>query len=338
MKLSHAALALALLGCGAEEQAPPSAAKDKTKTDDRQEVTVAEESTAETRMVAGETVTGEIRILLAGETLPECAAANQGQTFYVEDEDAFRVCSPTGWRILDLRGDKGDPGADGLDGAQGLPGQQGVQGIAGATGPQGATGATGASGATGAQGTQGIQGATGATGAAGATGSTGATGPAGLGAIGAYLASNNTYVGTSFYGLNSIMFPSGALGDFNFATGAYRSTYAYYNSAGTPTTAPAYCGFVSNDCSGTCYAENLSGTVTGTIKGTLFYTGAAFFKATGAETNVGALTIRSAYQNGACSNAFGSVVISANYAVTTGWALPTGLAMPLGALYLSPAQ
>lgn len=331
MKPRHVVLALALLGCGVEEQAvAPSAAKDKTQTEERQEVTAAEEPTAETRTIAGETVTGEIQILLAGEPLPECAAANQGQTFYVEDEDAFRVCSPVGWRILDLRGEKGDPGADGLDGAQGLPGQPGAQGIAGATG---ATGASGAAGATGAQGAQGIQGATGATGAAGATG---ATGPAGLGAIGVYLASGNTYVGTGFYGLNSVMFPSGALGDFNFASGTYRNTYAYYSSSGVPTTAPAYCGFISNDCSGTCYAENLAGTLTGTMKGALFYTGTAFFKATGTETNVGSLTIRSAYQNGVCSA--WNIVTSVNYAVTTGWALPTGLAMPLGALYLSPGQ
>ncbi len=89
------------------------------------------------------------------------------------------------------------------------------------------------------------------------------------------------------------------------------------------------------DCSGTCYAVNLGGTITGVMKGSLFYTGSAFYKATGAETNAGSLTIRSVYNNGACSNGFGSQVIGTNYAVTTGWALPTGLAMPLGALYLA---
>ncbi len=106
MKLLSIAMTLALLqGCGAEDQGPTTAAPEKASTKAAAEDEPAEE-TKTVRTVDGQTITGEIQILLAGEELPACAESNHGQTFYVEAEDLFRVCSPTGWRELDLRGSR----------------------------------------------------------------------------------------------------------------------------------------------------------------------------------------------------------------------------------------
>lgn len=341
---------LMLTACGAADQgaSPEVAAEKSAKTQEKNEGVTNDETTVKDQSIlaGGEGQSG-IAILLFGQSLPACETANRGQTFYVQANDLFQSCDVDGWKVVDLRGaagatgakgdkgdagEKGDTGAAGLDGSTSAQGAQGIQGAAGATGAQGVQGATGSQGATGATGAQGVAGAVGSTGTAGATGATGTAGTNGLNglsAVGLYQASGNKFIGTSLGG-TTLVFSNGGLADLNIGTGTFYASYAYFSDQA----AVAYCTFATTDCSGSCYVNNLSTNITGLMKGTVFYNGSSWVKVTGSESNAGAMTIRSAYVNGACVNSFGTKASATGFLVNTPWTMPNTLSMPLGAIYL----
>lgn len=340
MKTILLTIAVLLSACGAPAAAPA-----------EQQTTAKAAATPEAKTVATENnpVVGDdeaptgIMVLLAGQTLPACAQANLGQTFYVDVENQFKTCAADGWRVVDLRGEKGVDGKDGKDstvagpagskgdaGERGLQGDQGPAGIAGTAGVKGDKGDTGNAGA---QGQQGIQGIAGTAGSQGPAGSNGTNGLNGLGAIGVFKTSNNALVGT-FFGdsaVTSLMFSNGGIANLLPGTGAFHSAFAYYAGGAIMN---AQCTFASNDCSGTCYVNNLSTPATATVKNTVFFTGAAWVKASGAEANGGAMTIRSTYYNGACNGGL-NIASTVSFPVVTGWTLPAGLSMPIGSLYFA---
>lgn len=331
---------LALTGCGQ----PPEAATTEEKTALQTEAAdePVNEAPAPTIKIASvdPTVDG-IKILLRGEELPACDQATAGTALYIEETEEFVACASGEWVAIDLRGaagakgEKGDPGAPGRDGEAGAkgdqgetgaPGQDGQDGAQGLPGTDGTDGAPGAPGAPGVDGQDGAPGVDGVDGADGAPGQDGADGQDGAGAVRVYLAADDSELGISL-GQNRVVFSGGGLADFNLGDGTFLSSLGYRNGAAIS----ASCGFITTDCSGTCYAMNFSNELDGTMKGTVFKTGSGFVKATGEEVDTGPVTIRSFWTGNACNNVFGSKAQTASWPVTDAWTPPA--AYPFGALY-----
>lgn len=293
-----------------------------------------------------------IRLLEDGQTLPDCNDVNEGLTYYVVADSEFKACEAGTWTVIDLKGKdgangldgsasaKGDTGATGAAGATGATGSQGAQGIAGANGANGSNGAAGATGATGAQGTQGLagnngsngsNGTNGTNGAAGAAGATGATGAAG--GAGFYRQSDSSFI-ADVIDSGLALFSDGTTVpldiDGNPGQSLGRKNGMLFNAS---------CGFSNGGCTGTCYVMVPGSTVAldGLLKNMAFYTSNGWLKSTGAETNLGAITLHSyVAQGGACTT--GTWAVVGVYTPASTWTPPSGDTFPLGNLYIGQGQ
>jgi hypothetical protein len=54
--------------------------------------------------------------------LPECKDGLLGKVFFIQDTELFKVCTSSGWTVVDLSGPEGNGGNDGKDGSDGSNG------------------------------------------------------------------------------------------------------------------------------------------------------------------------------------------------------------------------
>lgn len=369
-------LALLLSACGAPAGAPAPAASTSPEVAASPEAPAAgaEPAAAQASVKAPaiaaavpiaaspvDQVKSGIRLLEAGQTLPDCIDANEGLTYYVIADGEFKACEAGAWTVIDL---KGKDGANGLDGSAAAKGDKGDAGEAGANGAAGATGATGSQGAQGAQGIAGANGANGANGTNGAAGAAGATGPTGAQGIAGTSGTNGSN-GTN--GTNGAAGATGATGtaggsgfyrqsDSSFVADVIDSGLALFSDGtmvpldidGSPGQSlgrkggmlfSASCGFSNGGCTGTCYVMVPGSTVAldGLLKNMAFYTSNGWLKSTGAETNLGAITLHSyVAQGGACTT--GTWAVVGVYTPASTWTPPSGDTFPLGNLYIGQGQ
>jgi ELWxxDGT repeat protein len=85
-------------------------------------------------------------------SLPTCNSDSMGWLYYVGADQKFRVCTASGWLLIDLTGPEGIPGIPGQDGIDGINGLDGIHGINGQDGINGTNGTNGTNGIDGSEG------------------------------------------------------------------------------------------------------------------------------------------------------------------------------------------
>ncbi len=191
-------------------------------------------------------------------------------------------------------------------------------------------------GATGSKGEQGEKGAQ------GAQGEIGITGVAGEDASSVKLFTGDDVAMGTIFNIGDepyTVLSNNGIAMFNMATGQYIQSVAFDNNQSKGKLYPninATCRFQSADCSGTCYLANNDANIT-PLKNAAFYTGSAWFIATGNETDVGSQVYDSYFYNGICI--VNNATIDHGYAITTDYELPEGLTIPLSTpLYAGVGQ
>lgn len=167
----------------------------------------------------------------------------------------------------------------------------------------------------------------------GDTGTTGPTGPAGSPAnSGVWLFdSDGQAIGVmvdSSRGL--VLFPNGGMTRINLVTGAYNYPVAL-GTQGNLVDAPGeqvQCYFTEPACGGTCYQLKF-GNVQKTLKGAVYKSGNSYYEATGAETLVQNIVIKSSDNTGtgACDD-FADATVD-GYPIAKLYSLPDGITLPL---------
>jgi hypothetical protein len=309
------ALALATAACG--QQPAATSADQATATATAQESTQPSASTAPD---AG------IHLLKAGQQLPDCTDASEGDTYYVVADDEFKACESGSWAVVDLKG------KDGKDGAAGTAGAQGVAGAAGSDGKAGATGATGAAG---------IAGAAGAAGAQGAAGSAGSV---------ALLDAANHKVGFVLDLIDSfndtlMMFADGGVMRVDMNYGSYYGSISYLDSGAEG----AVCAFTTTDCSGSCYLTgdwgvngNSGVSMNYPMLNAVVWDGVNLWRYNG-EPQANITTFASFWMANGATNACHHGNVNTNQQgsygpLTVKETLPAGVTFPFGHLHMEPVQ
>lgn len=125
----------------------------------------------------------------------------------------------------------------------------------------------------------------------------------------------------------TIMFTNNGFADFNNETGKFVNSFGLVGDE----VRGAACWFRTTDCTGTCYAADLSRTDVDNkpFKNAIFYTGNSFVRSSGNDLRVDNIDVQSRFSNGICEQNSPAIAINHAYEITEIFTLPNGLLMPL---------
>ena len=86
---------------------------DRTETQAKEEMSYQNEQ---------ELTDWQVHFAASTSNLPNCQSEKIGWLYYIQDQANFRVCTQSGWDIIDISGASGEDGKDGLDGMDGKDG------------------------------------------------------------------------------------------------------------------------------------------------------------------------------------------------------------------------
>lgn len=279
--------------------------------------------------------------------LPDCTLENEQQLILVKKTKTFYSCEDESWTKLhkieekeiahetkdlseeaevdktknspSIQTSKEEAGkncsAGGIKVIIGEETQYVCNGIAGKDGKDGIDGKHGSAGSAGANGLNGNDGSNGTNGVNGQNGTSTKVFDANDNHIG-YLVDYANYM---------VMLKDGKMAQIRYKDGDFSGAKAY----NTATLTNAFCHYESNDCTGTCYLNDSSNTITETMKDWIVEGNNVYYLTTGSEAATGSKTMLSRMVMGSCQA--GSWANSNSIPLNTTWQNTEGIDLPIAA-------